>query len=144
MLNNKMTLKQMIDFIPSENDMLSLPLDDVVYMRVTTISFSKEDNYNFIKFLYKDEEIHNYVNNINGTIFYDFDGTHTDKEKFITIFELTSKITYHELSLYLEELLNKYTHEADVLIDLFTHDSKSYRLSNLEAVVKLEEMNIKK
>ena len=40
-------------------------------------------------------------------------------------------------------MLQVYSHEGDVIIDLYTHDSKSYRLSNLDGVVKLEQMNIK-
>lgn len=140
MLTNKMTLKQMVDFMPRDEDMMNLPLNDVVYIKTTIVSFSKEDNYDFIKFIYSDEEIHDYINNINNALFYDFDGTKTDKEKFITIFEISSNKNYHELSIYLEELLNKYSHTADVIIDMFTHDSKKYRLSNLEGIVKLEEM----
>ena len=64
------------------------------------------------------------------------------QEKFITIFELYSKYNYENTSAYLEELLQSYTHEADVLIDLYTHDSKEYRLSNLDGIVKLEQLNI--
>ena len=30
--------------------------------------------------------------------------------------------------------------EADVIIDLYTHDDEAYRLSNLEGIVKLEKM----
>ena len=139
MLNNKMTLKQMIDFIPSDSDMMELDLNEIVYIRTSIISFSKDDNYNFIKYLFNDDEINRYVNNSSSIIFYDFDGTNTDKEKFITIFEFTSPIIYNEISSYFEELLINYSHEADVLIDMFTHDSMKYRLSNLEGVVKLEK-----
>lgn len=140
MLTNKMTLTEMAKFEPSDSDMLALPLEDVVYLKVSLISMAKTDNYDFIRFFFSDEEIHEYINNVENTIVYDFDGSNTDQEKFITIFELTSKIKYEELSIYLEELLNKYTHEADVIIDLYTHNSKKYRLSNLEGIVKLEEM----
>ena len=140
MLTNKMTLTEMAKFEPSDSDMLALPLEDVVYLKVSLISMAKTDNYDFITFFFSDEEIHEYINNVENTIVYDFDGSNTDQEKFITIFELTSKIKYEELSIYLEELLNKYTHEADVIIDLYTHNSKKYRLSNLEGIVKLEEM----
>ena len=140
MLTSKMTLTEVAKFEPSEVDMAALPLEDVVYIKVSIISMSKVDNYDFIRFFLSDEEIHEYINNVENTIVYDFDGSNTDQEKFITIFELTSKIKYEELSIYLEELLNKYTHEADVIIDLYTHNSKKYRLSNLEGIVKLEEM----
>lgn len=140
MLTNKMTLTEMAKFEPSEADMAALPLEDVVYIKVSLISMSKVDNYDFIRFFFSDEEINDYLNNVSDTIIFDFDGKNTDQEKFITIFDLTSRIRYEELSVYLEELLNKYTHEADVIIDLYTHDSKKYRLSNLEGIVKLESI----
>ena len=85
-----------------------------------------------------------YFKNYADTVFYDFDGRHTDQEKFITIFELYSLYNYDNTSEYLKDILNLYTHEADVLIDLFTHDSKAYRLSNLDGIVKLEEIEFKK
>ena len=140
MLNANMTLKEMAKFEPLDDDMLSLPLNAVVYLKVSIISLDKNDNYEFIKFFFSDEEINDYINDIPSTIIYDFDGTNTNQEKFITIFDTTSKIPFAELSIYLEELLNKYSHEADVIIDLYTHDSQKHRLSNLEGIVKLEEM----
>lgn len=139
MLNSKMTLNEMARFMPKEDDMLALPLEAVVYIKVSLISLSQEDNYGFIKYFFSDEEINNYVNDIASTIIYDFDGSNTDQEKFITIFDLTGKAKYSEISMYLEELLNNYSHEADVIIDIFTHDNHKYRLSNLEGIVKLEE-----
>lgn len=140
MITSKMTLREMIDFIPSEEDMLSLPIEDVVYIKISIISLNKDDNYSFIRFLFSDEEANNFFNNISSTIFYDFDGTNKNQEKYITIFDLTSKCIFQETSMYLEELLNRYTHEANVIIDLFTHDNKKWRLSNLEEIVKLEEI----
>jgi len=50
---------------------------------------------------------------------------------------------FDNVSEYLKELLSVYTHDADVLIDFYTHDNHSYRLSNLDGIVKLEEMNRK-
>ena len=140
MLDKQMTLKEMVKFEPEDADMAALPLSAVVYLKVSIISLDKNDNYNFIKFFFSDEEINDYINDIPSTIIYDFDGTNTNQEKYITIFDTTSKIPYAELSIYLEELLNKYTHEADVIIDMYLHDSKKYRLSNLEGIVKLEQM----
>ena len=95
-------------------------------------------------YLFSDEDIPYYFRNYADTVFYDFDGRHTDQEKFITIFELYSLYNYDNTSEYLKDILNSYTHEADVLIDLFTHDSKAYRLSNLDGIVKLEEIEFKK
>ena len=71
-------------------------------------------------------------------LFYDFDGRDIGQEKVVTIFELYSLYNYENTSDYLRDLLQSYTHEADVLIDFYTHDSKEYRLSNLDGIVKLE------
>ena len=140
MLDNSLTLKQMIDFVPKDEDMLSLPLDVVVYCKASIISLSKIDNYDFIRFLFTDEDILSSFKDIDKTIIYDFDGTQTNQEKYINIFELYSLYNFDNISTLLKETLEKYTHEADVIIDLYTHDSKQYRLSNLDGIVKLEEM----
>lgn len=136
-----MTLREMAEFEPKDEDMASLPLEAVVYLKIALISLSKEDNYGFINYFFSDEEITDYINDVTSTIVYDFDATNTDQEKFITFFDTTSKVKYGELSIYLEEILNKYGHEADVIIDLYTHDNNKYRLSNLEGIVKLEKCN---
>lgn len=130
----------MINFKPSDMDMLSLPLEIVVYLKISVVSLSRDDNYNFIKYLFSDEEMNEFFLDIQDTLFYDFDGRLTDQEKYINIFELYSIYNYDNTSLFLKEILEGYTHEADVIIDFFTHDSKIYRLSNLDGVVKLEEI----
>ena len=142
MLTYNMTLRQMVNFEPKDIDMAMLPLDVTVYLKVSLISLSKEDNYNFLKYLFSDENISQYFKDYLKTVFYDFDGTETSQEKFITVLELYSMMNYASTSEYLKELLQFYTHEADVIIDLYTHDSRSYRLSNLDGVVKLEQMHV--
>ena len=141
MLLENMNLKQMINFIPNSDDMYALDLDVVVYVKACIISLSKQDNYDFIKFLFSNEEVKVFFKDYLKTTFFDFDGTKTDQQKFITFFELYSLYNYPNTSEFLEETLQKYNHEADVIIDLFTHDDKQYRLSNLDGVVKLEQMN---
>lgn len=141
MLSDNMTLKNMINFKPTDEEMAMLDLDVVVYCKVSVVSLNKEDNYDFIRFLFSDEDIIYHFKDVNKTIFYDFDGTSTNQEKFVTIFELYSLFNYDNISEYLKDILVNYNHDADVLIDFYTHDSKSYRLSNLDGIVKLEEMN---
>ena len=131
----------MIEFRPSDVDMAMLPLDVVVYVKASIVSTDKNDNYGFIRFLFSDENMPMYFKDLNDTIFYDFDGREIGAEKVVTIFELYSLYNYENTSEYLKDLLQFYTHEADVLIDLYTHDSKEYRLSNLDGIVKLEQMN---
>ncbi|MBR0462441.1 MAG: hypothetical protein IJJ00_07005 [Erysipelotrichaceae bacterium] len=143
MLVENMPLKRMIDFKPHAEDMAMLPLDVVLYMKVTIVSLFKEDNYTFIRFLFNDPDIRDYLKDIGKTVIYDFDGTATRQERFVTIFELYGLKNYTETSMYLKELMEYYTHEADALIDIYTHDDKEYRLSNLDGIVKLEELDNK-
>ena len=117
-----------------------LKYQKIISFSVSLISLTKKDNYDFIRYFFSDEEIKNYFKDTNKTIFYDFDGLKTNQEKFITIFELYGLCIAQETSLYIEELLKNYTHEADVIIDIFTHDDHLYRISNLEGIVKVEEV----
>lgn len=138
-----MTLNEMVIYEPSDLEMASLPLDVVVYLKVSLISENKEANYNFIRYLFTDENVKDYFKDYKDTIFFDFDSSDVNQEKYITIFNLLSLMNYANVSDYLNELLQFYVHEADVLIDFFTHDNKAYRLSNLDGIVKLEQMKRK-
>ena len=57
MLNEKMTLMEMINYKPSQIEMASLPLDIVVYVKVSIVSLYKEDNHEFIRYLFEKEDI---------------------------------------------------------------------------------------
>lgn len=141
MLLNNMTLDQMIKFEPNDIDMAMLPLNATVYIKVCVVSAIKEDNYDFIRYLFSDIETNDYINDLNKINFYDFDATNTDKEKFITIFEMTSKAIFDEVSLFLKEKLMTYNHNAFIIMDLYTHDSKKYRLSDFDGVIKLDNLS---
>lgn len=139
MLSKEMTLIQMINFQPSDMQMASLPLDIVVYIKVSIVSLYKEDNYEFIRYMFGKEDINEYIKDKDDIFFYDFDATGTNQERFVTVFEMFSLYNYANVSDYLKEMLEGYNHIADVIIDLYTHDDKQYRLSNLDGIVKLEE-----
>ena len=141
MLTDNMPLKKMLDFMPGDLDMAMLDLDIVVYLKVTVVSNSNIDNYNFLRYLFSNEELSTYFKDPKDTIFYDFDGRNTDQGKFVTIFEMYSLYNFDNVSEFMKEVLENYTHEADVIIDFYTHDSKKYRLSNLDGIVKLEQMD---
>lgn len=141
MLDKEMSLIEMIKYKPSQMEMASLPLDVVVYIKVSIVSLYKEHNYEFIRYLFSQEEIKDYIKEVQDIAFYDFDGTNTSQERFVTVFEMNSLFNYQNTSVYLKEVLEGYDHTADVIIDLYTHDDKEYRLSNLDGIVKLEECN---
>ena len=140
MLTKNMPLRKMLDFAPSDLDMAMLELDVVVYIKTTVVSLNNTDNYNFIRYLFSNPELPTYIKDHRDTIFYDFDARNTDQEKFITIFEMYSLYNYDNISVFMKEVLESYSHEADVIMDFYTHDSKKYRLSNLDGIVKLEQM----
>ena len=138
MLTNNMNLKKMLEFKPSENDMAMLPLDIVLYIKISIVSLFKEDNYEFIRFFFNDPDLKEYLKDIDKTIIYDFN---TKQERIVSIFELYGTKNYGLSSIYIKELLENYNHNADVIIDIYTHDDKEYRLSNLDGIVKLEELD---
>lgn len=141
MLKKDMSLSEMINFKPSEMDMLSLPIEAITYIKVSIVSLYKEDNYDLLRYLFTIEDFKDNFLDINTTIFYDFDGTNTNQSRFVTIFELYSLYSYANVSEYLREVLEGYSHIADVLFDFYTHDNKEYRLSNLDGIVKLEQLH---
>lgn len=142
MLKKDMSLVEMANYKPSEMDMLELPMEAVVYIKVSIVSLYKEDNYDFIRYLFETEDIQTEFLDLGSTTIYDFDGTNTNQSRFVTIFELLSLYSYANVSEYLKDILEEYNHVADVLIDFYTHDNKAYRLSNLDGIVKLEQMNL--
>ena len=55
MLSENMPLRKMLDFSPSDMDMAMLPLDVTVYVKVSVVSLSREDNYGFIRYLFTNQ-----------------------------------------------------------------------------------------
>ena len=138
-----MNLKVMSEFMPNEEDMAMLDLDVVVWVKLSIISNLKEVNYAFIRFFFDQKENNDLFlafKDLLKTTFYDFE---YKGERFITIAELFAKEKVSEIELLLKEIMEKYTHEAEVIFDLYTHDDHAYRLSNLDGVIKYEEMRIK-
>lgn len=143
MLHQDMNLKVMSEFMPNEEDMAMLDLDVVVWVKLSIISNLKEVNYSFIRFFFDQKENSDLFlafKDLLKTTFYDFE---YKGERFITIAELFAKEKVSEIELLLKEIMEKYTHEAEVIFDLYTHDDHAYRLSNLDGVIKYEEMRIK-
>ena len=137
MLTNNMTLNQMANFKPSDEDMAILPLDVILYIKTTVISVCKEDNYEFIRFLFNDPDLKDYLKDINKTIIYDFDAS----DRFISVFEIYGNKNCTETLDYLKDLLETFTGQGEALFSIYTHDNKEYLLSNLDGIVKLEEVN---
>ena len=135
-----MNLKKMLDFKPNAEDMAMLPLDVVVWIKVSVVSLYKEDNYDFIRYLFTDDLIKDYIKDIQNTVIYDFDGTQTKQSRFVTVFECCGLRNYQLISGYLEEVMEGYDHKADVLMDIYTHDDHEYRLSNLDGIVKTDQL----
>lgn len=139
MLVNNMTLKQMSEFKPSEEDMAMLPLDVVLYIKVVAVSTTKEDNYDIIRYFFNSPDLKNYLKDFNKTAVYDFN---VSEDRFVTIFELYGNKNYMETSEYFKELLETYEGNGEVLFNFFTHDDKEYLLSNLDGIVKLEQLYV--
>ena len=71
-----MSLTQMVKFMPSDEEMAMMDLDVVLYLRISLISLSKEDNYGFIRYFFSDAEVKNYFKDYEKTVFYSSLRTH--------------------------------------------------------------------
>ena len=65
-----MSLTQMVKFMPSDEEMAMMDLDVVLYLRISLISLSKEDNYGFIRYFFSDAEVKNYFKDYEKTVFF--------------------------------------------------------------------------
>lgn len=139
MLTSNMNLKQMSEFKPSETDMAMLPLDIVLYIKVVVVSLTKDDNYDLIRYFFNDPDLKGYLSCFNKTNVYDFP---CNNNRFVSIFELYGTKNYAQTSEYFKELLESYKGQGEVLFNFFTHDDKEYLLSNLDGVVKLEQLYV--
>ena len=137
-----MTLKQMLNFHPNLEDMAILPLNVETYIKVSVVSLYKETNYELIRNIFK-EEFLDYFHNIDKTVFYDFDGTSTNQERFVSVFELYSILDYKESAELIKKQLVDYDGPVEAIFDLYTHDDKLYRLSYIDDEFKLEEVKEK-
>ena len=142
MLTQNMNLREMLEFKPTDDDMAGLDLDICTYLKVSMISIDKQINYGFIRFLFEEDgdEIHRTFKDIDNTVFYDYEYKNGDDIRAITITELYSKDPYAATEILLATLMEKYSHDAEVVIDLYTHDGKEYRLSNLDGIVKNDQL----
>ncbi len=141
MLTNNMSLRQMIDFKPNDEDMALLPLDATVYIKVTAISKDKNTNYDFIRYFFADEETSRLFKDLNKTVFYDFDATEVKNSgKFLTLFELYAYDSASSILIPLKEILDNYNHNADIFLDLYTFDNKIIRLSDVDGIVSAENV----
>lgn len=140
MLVDNMNLNQIISFEPSDEDMAMLPLDVVLWIKLSIISIEDKINYEAIKYLFSKEEFAKLFKNLEQTRFYDFDGTRTKQNCFVTIGELYGLLKDSDTIDIIKETLEEYDHSADIIIDIYTHDNKKYRLSNLDGIVKCELM----
>lgn len=138
MLNQKMSLYEMMYYKPKDEDMLNLPNEVLVYIKVFVTSDKQEKNNEFVRFI-KDEGVMEDLYEPLQTDFYVFNSP--DKTRNVTIFELYSKTQYYEISEHFMEIMRKYNHDCDVVIDFFTHDDHFHRLSDLAGEIKLDDIN---
>lgn len=130
MLEKNMTLAQMLEWTPNDSDMLSLPLEAIVYLKITILSPNADTNMTLISHLFQNEESNEYFYDLVNSNIYDF--IVPNNNGFINIVEALGTCRYGEMSIFLKEMLESYNGDADCVIDLFTHDNNHYRYSLLD------------
>lgn len=140
MLKKTMTLNQMINFKPNDEDMFNLELDEILYLKIIIIGNNLENNHKDIRILLNPkyiEEINKTIKNINKTNFFDFEY----KNKAISIFNLKSKENFYYTHSLFEDILKQYQFYGDIAIYFFTHNNKEYILSNYNGIINTQEIN---
>lgn len=138
MLNKNMNLKEMLDFKPSNDDMMALDLSVVIYIKLMIVSRDFKDNNNLIKHIMQDEEFNENFVATSDISFYEFK---SKDDKCLTITELFSKRKFEETTDLLKTILEKYNSDILYTINLYTHDDHHYILHNLEGYINIEESN---
>ena len=138
MLEKNMTLSQMLEYAPQDVDMLSLPLEAVVYLKITVLSADEATNLELIKHLFTNEEASSYFYDLTNSNIYDF--VVPNNAGFVNIVEVCGTCPYGEMSIYLKELLDNYDGDAECIIDLFTHDSNHYRYTYVDKMVGVQKV----
>lgn len=138
MLEKNMTLAQMLEFNPSDIDMLSLPLEAIVYLKITILSNGPDTNMDLIKHLFTNEESNTYFYDLTNSNIFDF--VVPNNGGFINIVEASGTAVYGEMSIFIKELLESYNGEAECVVDIYTHDNNHYRYSLLDHAVGVEKV----
>ena len=137
MLNEKMTFKEMLIFEPSDEQMASLDLDVVVYIKALFLSKNQESNSNMIKQLTNTSDSSYYFKNIETSPYFTFESKDNNS---LTILELMAKVPYNEISEFTKDTLSNNSNETTFEIHFYTHDSHHYILHNLEGYINLEQI----
>lgn len=138
MLTGNMTLKEMLDFKPSNSDMMALDLSVVIYVKFLIISQDFNENNKLIRHLLENEEYSENFVKLNDTSFYEFK---SKDNKCLTITELFSMRKLEETKDIFKTILEKYNGDCLYTINLYTHDDHHYILHNLEGYISFEESN---
>jgi len=146
MLDKTMTLNQVINCTPTLDELSVLPLDVNALVKIMIVANSKEDAYNFIRYMFNDENkvILEFFKDLNKTIFFDFDHTNYEESKYIMAGELYSLESNETTIRFLEELLDDNPiATVDAIFDLFDTEENHYRIAIYENKAKTDLIKTK-
>jgi len=138
MLVNNMSLKRMLDYQPSKEDMCFLPLEADKLLKVVLVGRNKNEVYSCISLLFNDAQLQNYFDEVLKTHIYDFDGTSFRDGKFICIFELFTKYEDEIIQNKFKELLKDIDYRVTLHLTSFNKDAnESYQLVYQEGEIQI-------
>lgn len=137
MLSKNMTLKQMLDYKPTDSDMESLDLNIIVYIKALFIANDQISNIKSLKHIIENSEASSIFINIESTPYYEFK---SKDNKCLIITELFSKVSYAELESFLKEILDKWQSNSIYSLNIYTHDNKYYVMDNIGGYNNIEKV----
>lgn len=128
MLKRTMNLRQMLEFNPSDNEMASLDLEIIIYIKALFMSMDFNNNTDTIRRLINNKDSFFYFKDIDKTFFYNFK---SKDNKCLTITEFYSKAKYEEIVDYIKDILNE-SKDTKYTLYFYTHDNHQYIMQNIE------------
>ena len=123
MLQRTMSLKEMMDYRPMEDDFMQCPETVTGFMRLCVVAPNREKAYGFLRHMmnppYRQLALNSFEDCLN-TIHYDFDGAQAAKPTFILMAEYRVITDKSSLQALMETVIETRTDaETDVIADCF-------------------------
>ena len=131
MLHNSMTLQEMMDYRPVDEDFNQCEPEITGLMRLCIVAQSREKAYDYLRFMMNapyETFLMNSFKDCMSTVHYDFDGTHFPKPAFILMAEYKMLTDKSDIQALMETVIqdNK-DKETQIIADCFMRNDEDHR-----------------
>ena len=130
MITKDMTLTELINYIPDQEELAMLPLDVNGIVKVIVVGKNQQEVYDYFRYIFSEEfkVIEDIFKDIRKSVILDFDHSMYEDARYIGITEFYPIEDIDTTNRFLQELIEEYE-GVDVIFDLFDQEGKHYRTS---------------